>query len=80
MSQENVELVRRIWAALNEDPPRVLVDLFDEEAEIRNPSEFPLQGPSYGHEGVRVWAREVWEVFGGVHHEVEEVIALWRAR
>lgn len=21
-----------------------------------------------------MWAREVWEVFGGVHHEVEEVI------
>jgi ketosteroid isomerase-like protein len=74
MSQENVEVVRRIWAALNEDPPRVLVDLFDEEAEIRNPSEFPLQGPFHGHEGVRVWAREVWEVFDRVHHEVEEVI------
>jgi hypothetical protein len=25
MSQENVEVVRRTWAALNEDPPRVLL-------------------------------------------------------
>ena len=74
MSQENVEVVRRIWAALNEEPARVPVDLFDEEAELRNPSEFPLQGPFHGHEGVRVWAREVWEVFNGVHHEVDEVI------
>lgn len=74
MSEENVETVRRVWAALNEDPPRVLLEAFDEEAEIRNPPEFPLQGPFQGHEGVRVWAREVWEVFSGVHHEVEEVI------
>jgi ketosteroid isomerase-like protein len=74
MPQENVEVVRRIWAALNEDPPRVLVDLVDEEAEIRNPSEFPLKGPFRGHDRVRVWARKVWEIFGGVHHEVEEVI------
>jgi ketosteroid isomerase-like protein len=74
MSDENVEVVRRIWAALNEDPPRVLIDLFDQEVEIRNPLEFPLQGPFHGHEGVRVWARETWEVFDGVHHEVEEVI------
>ena len=74
MSQGNVEIVRRIWAALNEDPPRVLLEAFDEDAEIRNPSEFPLRGPFHGHEGVRVWARESWEVFTGVHHEVEEVI------
>ena len=35
MSQENVEVVRRIWAGLNEDPPRVLLELFDEEAHRR---------------------------------------------
>jgi ketosteroid isomerase-like protein len=74
MSEENVETVRSIWAALNEDPSRMLLEAFDEEAEIRNPPEFPLQGPFHGHEGVRIWAREVWEVFSGVHHEVEEVI------
>jgi ketosteroid isomerase-like protein len=74
MSQENVEIVRRIWDALNEDPPRLLLEDFDEEVEMRNPPEFPLKGPFYGHEGLRVWAREVWEVFSGVHHEVEEVI------
>ena len=74
MSQENVETVRRLWEALNEDPPRLLVEAFDEEVEIRNPSEFPLRGPFRGHEGARVWARESWEVFSGVHHELEQVI------
>jgi ketosteroid isomerase-like protein len=41
---------------------------------MRNPGEFPLKGPFHGHEGLRVWASEVWEIFTGVHHEVEEVI------
>jgi ketosteroid isomerase-like protein len=74
MSEENVEIVRRLWAALNENPPRVLVEVFDEQVEIRNPSEFPLRGPFHGHEGARVWARESWEIFSGVHHELEQVI------
>ena len=74
MSQENVEVVRRFWAALNEDPPRLLLEVLDDEAEITNPSEFPLQGPFRGHEGARIWFRESWEVFSGLHHELEEVI------
>jgi ketosteroid isomerase-like protein len=74
MSQENVEIVRRFWTALNEDPPELPFDLIDERVEIRNPPEFPLQGPFHGHEGARVWARESWEVFAGLHHKLEEVI------
>jgi ketosteroid isomerase-like protein len=74
MSQQQVEIVRRFWAALNENPPRLLLELLDEEAEIRNPPEFPLQGPFRGHAGARVWAREVWEVFSGLQFELEEVI------
>ena len=74
MSQENVEIVRHFWAALNEDPPRLLLEVLDDEAEITNPSEFPLQGPFRGHEGARIWFRESWEVFTGLHHELEEVI------
>ena len=74
MSQENVEVVRRVWAALNEDPPRLLLEVFEEDVEIRNPPEFPLQGPFRGHEGARIWFRESWEVFTGLHHELDEVI------
>ena len=74
MSRENAEIVRRFWAALDEDPPRLLLEVLDEDAEIRNPQEFPLQGPFRGHEGARIWFRESWEVFTGLHHELEEVI------
>jgi ketosteroid isomerase-like protein len=74
MSEENVETVRRFWAALDEDPPRLLLEVLDEEAEITNPSEFPLKGPFRGHEGARLWFQESWEVFTEPHHELEEVI------
>jgi ketosteroid isomerase-like protein len=69
-----VEIVRRFWAALNEDPPRLLLEFIDEEVEIRNPHELPLQGPFYGHAGARVWARESWEILDGLHHKLEEII------
>ena len=74
MSREQVEIVRRCWASLEEDPPRIPLELFDQEVEVRNPPEFPLQGPFRGHEGIQKWAEEVWEVITGLHHEIEEII------
>ena len=74
MSQEQVEIVRRCWAGLEEDPPKLWLEFFDDEVELRNPPEFPLQGPFRGHEGVRKWAAEVWEVISELHHEIEEII------
>ena len=69
-----MEIVRRCWAGLEEEPPRLYLEFFDEDVEIRNPPEFPLQGPFRGHEGLRQWAAEVWEVIDGLHHEIEEII------
>lgn len=74
MSQENVEIVRLCWAGLEEDPPRLYLEHFDEDVELRNPPEFPLQGPFCGHDGLRQWAAQVWEVIDGLHHEIEEII------
>ena len=74
MSQEQVEIVRRCWAGLEEDPPKLWLEFFDDEVELRNPPEFPLQGPFRGHEEVRKWAAEVWEVISELHHEIEEII------
>jgi hypothetical protein len=48
MSQEQVEIVRRVWAALNEDPPRLLFEAFSEDLEMHNPPEFPMRGPFGG--------------------------------
>jgi ketosteroid isomerase-like protein len=74
MSQENVEIVRRCWAGLEESPPVVHLQFFDEEVELKNPPEFPLRGPFHGHDGVRRWATEIWEVITDLHHEIEEII------
>jgi len=73
MSEENVETVRRWWAGFNQEglPP---FDLCDERIEIRNPEGFPNTGPYYGHEGVRQWASDAWEVVEGVRVEPEEVL------
>src|SRR5687767_6287406 len=67
MPEEHVEIVRRFWAALNEDPPRLPLEFVDESTEIRNPPEFPLKGPFRGREGARVWMQEVWEILTGLH-------------
>jgi SnoaL-like domain len=50
------------------------VHLLDEGVEIWNAPEFPVTGPYRGHDGVRQWAAEQWEVFSGLHHEIEEII------
>jgi ketosteroid isomerase-like protein len=73
MSDEQVEIVRRCWAGLEEEPPRVYLELFDEDVELRNPPDFPLRGPFHGHEGVQRWAAEVLEVIDGLHHVIEEI-------
>jgi ketosteroid isomerase-like protein len=73
MSEENVEVVRRWWAGFNEDgmPP---LPLCDEEIEIRNPPDFPVRGPFYGHDGVRDWRDQVFEVFDNARVEPEEIV------
>jgi ketosteroid isomerase-like protein len=87
MPPENAELVRTLWAALDRDgetpwPPasndeldrQLRLDLIDERVEIRNPAEFPVADDYHGHDGVRQWATEVWEVFSELHLEVEEIL------
>jgi ketosteroid isomerase-like protein len=74
MSQENVEVMRRLWTGLEEDPDMSWLGLCDEEIEIRNPDQFPVRGPYRGHDGVRQWATEVWEVVDQLHHEIEEIV------
>ena len=87
MSGKNAEVVRALWADLKQErgepwPPasrdeldrRLRLDLCDERIELRNPAEFPVAGEFHGHEGVRRWAAQVWEVFSEVHHDVEEII------
>jgi ketosteroid isomerase-like protein len=73
MSQENVEIVRRWWAGFNEDgmPPLALCD---EEIEIRNPPDFPVRGLFQGHDGVRHWRDQVFDIFDNARVEPERIV------
>ena len=74
MSQDNVEIVRCLWADLDTENLEASIHLLDERVELWNPPEFPVTGPYRGHDGVRQWASEQWEVFSNLHHEIEEII------
>jgi ketosteroid isomerase-like protein len=61
VSEENEQLVRRWWEAFNQTGMPSL-ELCDEEIEINNPPDFLVSGVYKGHEGVRRWRNEVFEV------------------
>lgn len=73
MPEQNAEVVRRWWQGFNEDgvPP---LELCDEDVEIRNPPEFLVRGLFKGHDGVRRWCEQVWDIFDDVRVEPEEII------
>jgi ketosteroid isomerase-like protein len=72
-SQENVEVARALWAGL--ERRNVRLDLCGEQIELRTAAEIPVADEYRGHDGVRQWVTDVWEVFSEFHNEVEEVIA-----
>ena len=73
MSEENVEIMRRWWRGFNEDgmPPLALCD---EAIEIRNPPDFPVRGPFLGHDGVRRWRDQVFDIFDDARMEAEKIV------
>jgi ketosteroid isomerase-like protein len=70
MSRQNVEIVRALWAGL--DGGEVRLDLCDEDIELRTVAEIPVADEYRGHDGVRQWATDVWEVFTEFHNEIED--------
>lgn len=73
MSEENLEVVRRWWKGFHEDgmPP---LDLCDAQVEISNPPEFPVRGTYRGHEGVRQWRTDAFDVIDELEVETEKLI------
>ena len=73
MSEENAEFVRRWWEGFNEDgmPPLALCD---EEIEIHNPPEFPVRGVFEGHDGVRRWRDQVFDIFDNARVEPDVIL------
>ena len=50
------------------------LSLCDEAIEIRNPPEFPVRGLFQGHEGVRRWREQVFEVAENARVEPEKIV------
>ena len=73
MSQENVEIVRRWWDGFNEDgmPPLALCD---EEIQIRNPPDLPVSGLFEGHDGVRRWRDQTFEIVDTARVEADDIV------
>jgi ketosteroid isomerase-like protein len=72
MSEENLDVVRRWWASFNDEGMPSL-DLCDEQIEVTNPPDFPVRGSYQGHEGVRQWRTDVFEIVDDARVEVEEL-------
>jgi ketosteroid isomerase-like protein len=73
MSEENVEVVWRWWEGFNVDgmPPLALCD---DEIQIRNPPDFPVRGLFQGHDGVRSWRDQVFDIFDNPRVEPEDIV------
>lgn len=64
MSEENVEVLRKLIAAWNADDMDAFRDLYDPEIIMRPPERWPEPGPFVGREAVmREWhqTRETWD-------------------
>jgi ketosteroid isomerase-like protein len=78
MSQENVEIVRRVYEAVARGDSTTVLGLYDEDIEIDG-SRLPEArlvggGVLRGHEGLRRFSREWGEAWEGAQDECEELI------
>jgi ketosteroid isomerase-like protein len=73
MSQENLELLRRVVDAINADeiPP----DLIATDFELTNATTAVTDATYEGHEGAMKWRRELFDVFEEGRFEVDEILA-----
>jgi ketosteroid isomerase-like protein len=73
MSAENVETLRRYHELFNKEgePP---LELLDPEVEIHMFQGSPIAGPYRGHDGVRQWRDDTFDVIEAWHLELDEVI------
>jgi ketosteroid isomerase-like protein len=64
MSQENVQVVRRMLDAFNRDDVEAVVAAFDASCEINEPLEMPDSPATgfHGHDGIRQWMGNLREV------------------
>jgi ketosteroid isomerase-like protein len=73
MSQENVELTYRALDAFSRRDVDALLALFDEDAEIYSRLAPLVEGRYRGHDGVRRWVQNLFDVFPDWSAEASEV-------
>ena len=73
MSEENVDLLRRGYAAVNRGDIDGLLDAVDPAVEFTSLIAEAEGETFHGHDGVRRWWDEVVLPLGGLHGELEEV-------
>ena len=74
MSQENVEIVRRVYEAFNQRRRDVLAELLEREfLSYPNPDD-PEQGARKGYDENVAFIETQWKALPGLHTEIEEAI------
>jgi uncharacterized protein len=76
MSQENVEIVRRMYDAIARRDAEGVFALYDPEVEwdISRLPNVMGRGVYRGHEGIRRWSHEWYEAWETVGEDIEELI------
>jgi ketosteroid isomerase-like protein len=72
MSEENVEVVRTLFVRFNRDGFQP-VELWDPEGVLVNFRESPIPGPYEGHDGLRRWRDDLFEVVKDGRFDVESL-------
>ncbi len=77
MSQEDVEIMRRLYEAIERRDSEAVLALYDPDVEW-DMSGYPygemLDAHSRGHAGLQAFWRELYEAWGSYEHEVHELI------
>ncbi|MBA2764904.1 MAG: nuclear transport factor 2 family protein, partial [Thermoleophilaceae bacterium] len=77
MSQENVEIMRRLYEAIERRDSEAVFALYDPDVEW-DMSGYPygemLAARSRGHAALQAFWRELYEAWGSYEHEVHELI------
>ncbi len=74
MSQENVELVRRVYEAATRNDPDAAYASLHPEVEFHTYAKSPAAGVYRGRDAVRKYNDDLFEQFESVTVEVEEVV------
>jgi ketosteroid isomerase-like protein len=74
MSQENVEIVRRAFAAYSSGGPEALANFWDPEIEVEVPPGLAEAGTYRGREAVLAWMSEWSEAWERIEYTPEEIV------